>query len=83
MICREATASMPSNGSSRKSSFGAGSSAAASDSFLRMPCEKSVDERGPGRLQIHQLEEIAGAVARGRGLEAVDLGDERQASRVP
>ncbi len=42
LICRDATASMPSNGSSRKSSRGAGSSAAASDSFLRMPCEKSV-----------------------------------------
>ena len=41
LICREATASMPSNGSSRKSSRGAGRSAAASDSFLRMPCEKS------------------------------------------
>ena len=45
LIWREATASMPSNGSSRKSSRGAGSSAAASDSFLRMPCEKSVDQR--------------------------------------
>ena len=41
LICREAIASMPSNGSSRKSSRGPGSSAAASASFLRMPCEKS------------------------------------------
>jgi ABC-type multidrug transport system ATPase subunit len=37
LICREATASIPSNGSSRKSSRGAGSSATASASFLRMP----------------------------------------------
>ena len=51
LICREATASMPSNGSSRKSRRGAGSSAAASDSFLRMPCEKSVDQRRAGGLR--------------------------------
>ena len=39
LICREVMASMPSNGSSRKSRRGAGSSAAASATFLRMPWE--------------------------------------------
>ncbi len=50
LIWREATASMPSNGSSRKSSRGAGSSAAASDSFLRMPWEKSATRVVPADL---------------------------------
>ena len=36
------------------------------------------DERRAGRLQIHQLEQIAGAVPRDRGVESVDLGDEGQ-----
>ena len=47
LIWRDATASIPSNGSSRNSSFGAGSSAAASDSFLRMPWEKSATSDEP------------------------------------
>ncbi len=38
---REATASTPSKGSSRKSSSGLGSRAAASASFFLMPCENS------------------------------------------
>ena len=74
LICRDATASMPSNGSSRKSSRGAGSSAAASDSFLRMPCEKSATSVVAGVVEIHQREQVVGrALARVGAVEAVHL----------
>ncbi len=52
LICLDATASMPSNGSSRKSSRGAGSSAAASESFLRIPCEKSTTSVFPASARF-------------------------------
>ena len=38
-IVRDATASTPSKGSSRKSNLGFGNKAAANESFLRIPCE--------------------------------------------
>ena len=58
LICREATASIPSNGSSRKSSFGAGSSAAASASFFFMPCEKSATSVVAALGEIHQRQQV-------------------------
>ena len=69
---------MPSNGSSRKRSFGRRQQRGRERQLLAHAVREVRDERGPGPLQIHQLQQIAGAVTRGRGLEAVYLGDERQ-----
>ena len=81
LIWRDATASIPSNGSSRKSSRGAGSSAAASASFLRMPCEKSVDERRRRGGQVHQRQQVGRARLERLGRHAVHLRDEAQRFR--
>ena len=82
LIWRDATASIPSNGSSRKSSRGAGSSAAASDSFFRMPCEKSVTSVVGRAVEVHQRQQVRGArVVKVSRRHAVDLRDEAQRFR--
>ena len=77
LICRDATASMPSKGSSRNRRRGAGSSAAARESFLRMPWEKSVTSVLAAD-QIHELEQVVRSRGGRRVVDAVHLSDERQ-----
>ena len=69
---------MPSNGSSRNSSRGAGSSAAASDSFLRMPCEKSVTSVFAAPSSAISRSRSADRCVAVAGVDAVHVGDEGQ-----
>ena len=78
LICREATASMPSNGSSRKSRRGAGQQGGGERQLLAHPVREVGDQRATGGLQIHHDEQVAGAAPRGVAIEGVDLCDERQ-----